>query len=167
MIQLIERGDIFMSGAHAIVVTTNTRGVHGAGIALKAKERYPATAEQYTNQCRRRLIAPGSLWAGFTTVGGADQWLLFVATKDHWRYNSRIEWVEQGLAEIVRWCRENRPTSVAVPGLGCGLGGLSWPEVREMMMSRLAELPDTMAVMVFAPHEREHAQRRVNQRPRR
>lgn len=154
MIRLIPNGNIFTSGAEAITVTTNTHGIHGAGIALKARDLYPATAEQYTRQCRLGLIAPGSVWAAHTNVTGQDQWLLYCATKDSPRRDSQIEWVDGCLAGIVQWCRENRPRSLGVCALGAGCGRLPWSTVEPRIMAALGQLPDTMAVMVFAPHER-------------
>jgi len=50
--------------------------------------------------------------------------ILSVATKRHWRDNSRIEDVDLGLAALKEYLDATGLISVAVPALGCGLGGL-------------------------------------------
>jgi O-acetyl-ADP-ribose deacetylase (regulator of RNase III) len=43
--------------------------------------------------------------------------------------------------------------SVAIPALGCGLGGLNWAEVREIITRELQALRD-VRVVVFEPNAR-------------
>jgi O-acetyl-ADP-ribose deacetylase (regulator of RNase III) len=40
--------------------------------------------------------------------------------------------------------------SIAVPPLGCGLGGLNWRDVRPMIENSFSELPD-VRVLLFQP----------------
>jgi O-acetyl-ADP-ribose deacetylase (regulator of RNase III) len=40
--------------------------------------------------------------------------------------------------------------SVAMPPLGCGLGGLSWSEVEPLISAKLGDLPD-VDVHLYAP----------------
>lgn len=152
--------DMFAVGADAIVIPTNCLGVHGAGLALAAKERWPTSCANYTRQCKDGLIAPGSLWAETTAVGGAPLRVLFVATKDHWKHPSRMEWVIDGINAIVEWATLERPKVLAVAAIGCGHGQLAWGDVLPTMLEAFSALPGTINVMVFAPHAREAKPRR-------
>ena len=51
-------------------------------------------------------------------------------TKEHWKGKSRIEYIVDGLADLVAQVRERGIRSIAVPPLGCGNGGLDWATAR-------------------------------------
>jgi O-acetyl-ADP-ribose deacetylase (regulator of RNase III) len=71
-------------------------------------------------------------------------------TKRHWKGNSRMEDVEAGLADLVREVRSRDIRSIAVPPLGCGLGGLDWHEVRPRIEEAFRALPD-VKVLLYEP----------------
>jgi len=71
-------------------------------------------------------------------------------TKRHWKGNSRLEDIEAGLADLVKVIRELGVRSIAVPPLGCGLGGLDWNEVRPRIEAALRQIPEVEAI-VFEP----------------
>ncbi len=74
--------------------------------------------------------------------------MLNFPTKDHWRNPSRLEWVDHGLqilaAEYSGW----GITSLALPPLGCGNGGLNWSEVWPLIERHLSPLPIDIEVWV-------------------
>lgn len=71
-------------------------------------------------------------------------------TKGHWRARSRIDDIDAGLADLVRLVEELAVTSIAVPPLGCGNGGLDWQQVRPLILAAFARLPE-VEVQLFAP----------------
>ena len=62
----------------------------------------------------------------------------------------RIEWIETGLQDLKRVIAEKGIQSIAIPPLGCGLGGLAWTEVRSRIVEALYDL-DGLRVIVFEP----------------
>lgn len=60
-------------------------------------------------------------------VGGLMQprYIINFPTKEHWRSRSRLEHINAGLDDLVRVIRELQISSIALPALGCGNGGLS------------------------------------------
>ena len=50
-------------------------------------------------------------------------------TKQHWCARSRLADIETGLSALVAEIERHRIHSIALPPLGCGLGGLEWVEV--------------------------------------
>src|SRR5947209_13838024 len=71
-------------------------------------------------------------------------------TKRHWRGKSRITDIESGVAALIAEVRRLGIRSIAVPPLGCGLGGLDWRKVRPMIEQAFALLPK-VRVLLFEP----------------
>jgi O-acetyl-ADP-ribose deacetylase (regulator of RNase III) len=71
------------------------------------------------------------------------------ATKEHWRDPSRIEWIESGLSKLASAVSELQLSEIAVPALGCGLGGLPWEQVKALIEEYLGEIP--ASVRVYPP----------------
>jgi O-acetyl-ADP-ribose deacetylase (regulator of RNase III) len=79
-------------------------------------------------------------------------------TKRHWRGKSRIEDIDSGLAALVQEVRDRGIKSIAIPPLGCGLGGLEWSDVRPRIEQAFADLSDVRAV-VYEPNENPAAEK--------
>jgi O-acetyl-ADP-ribose deacetylase (regulator of RNase III) len=71
-------------------------------------------------------------------------------TKRHWRGRARIADIEKGLRALVSVVRERKLSSLAVPALGCGNGGLNWAEVKPLIVSAFDEVPE-VEVILFPP----------------
>jgi uncharacterized protein YwgA len=71
-------------------------------------------------------------------------------TKDHWRSPSRLADVERGLDHLAAHIAEWGITSIALPPLGCGNGGLEWSEVGPLIYRKLYALP--IDIEVYAPY---------------
>lgn len=131
-------GNLLHDDAQALVNTVNTVGVMGKGLALQFKRAFPEVFEQYATACREGRVQPGRIHA--VPLRSSDRWVLNFPTKRHWRQRSRIEDIEAGLDDLVLVLAELKITSVAVPPLGCGNGGLDWVQVHPLIMSKLGEL---------------------------
>jgi O-acetyl-ADP-ribose deacetylase (regulator of RNase III) len=119
--------------ADALVNTVNCVGVMGKGLALAFKQSYPAMFEAYRADCRRGLVATGRMYVWANPNGSNPRLIINFPTKQHWRDRSQLEWIASGLEDLVDVIGTRRITSIAVPPLGCGLGGLHWPAVRELI----------------------------------
>jgi O-acetyl-ADP-ribose deacetylase (regulator of RNase III) len=142
-------GDLFASGAAALVNPVNTVGVMGKGLALEFKARWPAMFTEYAQQCRSGRLAPGTVHGWQAPACGT--WIVNVPTKRHWRDPSRLTDVTAGIAALARWIDEIRPPSVAVPALGCGLGGLPWETVRIETEAGLHDVARHTVVRLYQP----------------
>lgn len=145
----IVHGNIWDTDADAIVIPVNCTGVMGAGLAKQAADRFPLTRAVYGAVCDKHLLRPGRIFIDTSTYDGKR--LLLAATKDHWRDPSRIEWIEDICATLKEWYTVQNigmvGHSVAVPLLGCGLGGLSIEEVLPIMEQHFADID----AIVYAP----------------
>lgn len=144
------KGDILGSDTEAVVNTVNCVGVMGRGIALQFKNAYPDNFKAYEAACKRSEVQPGRMFVFETGRLGRPQWIINFPTKRHWRGKSRIEDIESGLRALVTEVRSRGITSISIPPLGSGLGGLSWSSVRPLVERAAKELPE-VEVVVFEP----------------
>ncbi len=149
MIEL-QQGDILKAKADALVNTVNCVGVMGRGIALQFSKAFPEMFRAYEAACKRGEVALGRVLTFDLNRFEQPHYVISVPTKKHWRGKSRMEYVEAGLEALVEEVRRLGIKSVAVPPLGCGLGGLEWSEVRPRIEQAFAILPD-VHVLLFEP----------------
>lgn len=151
------KGNLFDSKADIYCNTVNCVQVMGKGIALQFKQRYPQYFLDYLDACRRGYIKPGKFFCSHTGHENPQQ-IWSCATKDHWRNPSKLEWIESLLKELefadayFHGDIPGRPVTVSLPPLGCGNGGLSWPnQVRPLVIKYLSESKNTFQVFGAAP----------------
>lgn len=144
------QGNLLDARVEALVNTVNTVGVMGKGIALMFKEQYGRNFDLYAAACKAKKVKVGQMFVTETGELDGPRWIVNFPTKDHWKGNSRIEWVESGLEDLKRVLRERKIRSVAIPPLGAGNGGLDWPTVKARIDAALSELED-VEVIVFEP----------------
>lgn len=143
------RGNLLEDDAQAMVNTVNTVGVMAKGIALQFKQRFPANFTAYAQACKLGQVQTGRM---FITEPGeltGPRWVVNFPTKQHWRDLSRLEWVVDGLQDLHSFLASNPVPSIALPALGAGLGGLSWPLVRGHVEAALGDL--AVDVRVYEP----------------
>jgi O-acetyl-ADP-ribose deacetylase (regulator of RNase III) len=158
----IQEGDIFKTDVEAIVNTVNCVGVMGRGVALQFKKLYPDNFTKYKAVCDRGELAPGNMLVHETGRVVGPRYVINFPTKRHWRGKSRLEDVRDGLAALLDVVRDLGIRSIALPPLGCGLGGLQWVVVRPMIERAFSELPEVDAVL-FAPRGAPDAARMVRE----
>ena len=145
--------DLFDSGAEILVNAVNTRGVMGAGLARQFKQRYPSMFAAYRDRCQIGLVSIGSI--DVHVVENDLSRRVIVAnfpTKEHWRDPSELQWVEAGLVALRQVVVESRAQSIAVPPLGCGLGGLNWSDVSERIVESMASVAEAgIDVFLYPP----------------
>ena len=139
-------GDIFAASVEAIVNPVNCVGVMGRGLALQFKRRHPDAFQAYRRACAERRLRPGRMFM-FDTGRDTPRWIVHFPTKRHWRDRSAIGDIEAGLRGLAATLASHRIRSVAIPPLGCGLGGLDWRAVRPLITACLADLPGTVIVL--------------------
>lgn len=139
----VTQGDLLRQvDVDAIVNTVNCVGVMGKGIALQFKNKWPENFRAYAAACAAMEVRPGKMYV--FDVGRLDKpnYIINFPTKDHWRGKSRVEYIQDGLQDLVVTVQRLAIRSLAIPPLGCGNGGLEWNEVRPLIESAFACLPE-------------------------
>lgn len=134
----IKKGNIFTTKCETIVNTINCIGIMGAGIAYEFRLRHPEMFTKYKDFCNKKLISIGNLW--IFNVSEKNTYyknILNFPTKDHWKYPSKLEYIEKGLEKFLNTYKQKNLTSVAFPLLGTSNGGLSEKVVIEIMQKYL------------------------------
>lgn len=148
----LTRGDILRADAEALVNPVNCVGVMGRGLALQIKHAFPENFRVYHAACKRGEVQPGSMLVVETGQRTNPRYVVNFPTKRHWRANSLLADIDAGLVALVAEVKSRDMRSIAVPPLGCGLGGLDWRDVRPRIERAFAALPD-VRVSLFEPAE--------------
>lgn len=144
------QGNILQANTDAIVNTVNTVGVMGKGIALAFKKQYPDNYKAYKAACDNGELEVGKMFV-FETGLLQPRLIINFPTKKHWRHPSQYEYIEAGLADLVRVIEEKNIQSIAIPPLGCGNGGLDWARVRTMILESLETLSKKVDIVLYEP----------------
>ena len=144
------RGDILDADVDALVNTVNTVGVMGKGIALQFKRAYPENFEAYRRACEQGALQIGNVLTVKLSRLGKPKYIINFPTKKHWKGASKIDFIEAGLSSLVDEVRRLQLKSIAIPPLGCGLGGLRWRDVRSRIEDSLQVLKD-IDILVYEP----------------
>ncbi|WAH54041.1 macro domain-containing protein [Pseudescherichia vulneris] len=147
------QGNLLDAPVEALVNTVNTVGVMGKGIALMFKERFPENMKAYALACKQQQVMTGKMFITEISELIGPRWIVNFPTKQHWRADSRMEWIEEGLQDLHRFLVAEGVKSIAIPPLGAGNGGLPWPEVRIRIESALNDLRDT-EILIYEPTEK-------------
>lgn len=141
-------GDIFKSGAEVLVNPVNCVGVMGAGLAKQFKIRFPEMFEDYKELCGAGYVRLGEVnihSSGITE----PRWIISFPTKHHFKESSKLSSVTSGLKCLRKALTCLEIERVAIPALGCGLGGLMWSDVRAAISKEFASAP--FSVIVYGP----------------
>lgn len=155
MIEFV-KGDFFDFDADIRINTVNCVGVMGAGVALVFKQKYPDMFKQYAKECKQGLIRPGipSVWQNDDMFNKKIEIINF-PTKDHWRKPSEYDYVENGLKWLSEYLKQKSHSTVTLPALGCGHGGLEWEKVKQLIEIYLAD--SQHKILVFEPNSSKNA----------
>jgi len=164
---VLKKGDMFFSESQTFTISVNIVGVMGKGLASRAKYQFPDVYVLYQDICRQKKLKMGvpylykrennfekSLLEDTKTITSenGNRWFLFFPTKNHWREKSPLEGIERGLNWLVESYKNLGIKSIALPALGCGLGGLAWKDVGPLMCQYLTQTD--LQSSIYLPLER-------------
>jgi len=159
-------GDMFFSRRQTLTVSVNTVGVMGKGVASRAKYQFPDLYVHYQDLCRKKFLKMGCPYLYKREISldiiladeseelvnsNLETWFLLFPTKTDWRKMADIKGIEEGLSWIVKNYKKEGIKSLALPALGCGLGGLSWGQVGPIICTHLKQLD--IEVDIYLPLE--------------
>ncbi len=138
-------GDLFANEHHAQALAhgCNCQGVMGAGIAAGFRQRYPTMYAEYRRRClaKPRQFNPGD---AFLWKDAALPWVFNLATQEGYgrsRAHATHDAIEHALFAMRAQADAEGITSIALPRISAGLGGLAWPGVRAIIERVFADWP--------------------------
>lgn len=132
-------GDLFTSDQRALAHGVNCCGVMGAGIAKSFRTFYPVNYGVYRAQCMVKGLRPGGVlivpeddqdWDD-----GGERLIVNLATQNMPGPDARYEWLKSSVQFAVDQLLSLGVHSLALPQIGCGIGGLEWPRVKNFLLS--------------------------------
>ena len=135
----------------AIANPVNCAGAMGAGLARQFARRYPEILGPYRRACRTGTLRPGQVLLQRLAHDRNPRFVIQFPTKDHWNGPSRLKWIEDGLRHMYPALEQAGVTTVALPALGAGLGGLSWKAVKEAIETLAAVYPQVQTHVCLMP----------------
>lgn len=137
------KGDILMSGAEAIAHGIAPNDDFKQGLALSLREMWPSLYKDFRHFCKTSHPKEGTLWS-WKAAGSPLVINLF--TQNHPSVQggtpgkAEISYVNATLKELVRELSEQKVRSLAITRVACGVGGLSWTDVKPLLEKHLSEV---------------------------
>lgn len=124
-------GNLFDTEQTCIGHGVNVYGVMGAGIAKQFKKLFPANYRAYQHQCITKQLTPGGLYTHWEN----NHFVLNMASQDKPGANARGDWLFAAALKAGKFASVGGYRAVAIPMIGCGIGGLTWPNVERILLN--------------------------------
>jgi O-acetyl-ADP-ribose deacetylase (regulator of RNase III) len=147
-------GDILLSKAQVIAHGVAPGDHFNQGLALALRERYPAMARDFRHYCQLQNPKAGEVWAW---AGADGQRIVNLMTqqeapgKHSHPGKATAHNVNVALRNLRHLIENEGFTSVALPRLATGVGGLDWEEVRGLIENQLSDLE--IPVHIYAEYK--------------
>ncbi|MBL8751199.1 MAG: macro domain-containing protein [Planctomycetes bacterium] len=141
-------GDLLLSKAHAIVHGIAPGDDWKTGLARALREACPALYKDFRHFCRQEAPKPGGLWAWEgVDPNGRHVRIVSLFTQEPPAHEgghpgrAKTEHVNHALHELKKLAEREKFTSLALPRLATGVGGLEWQHVEPLVRAQLGPLP--------------------------
>lgn len=160
-------GDILLSQAQVIAHGIALQEHFDQGLALALRERWPSMARDYRHAQRGRHLEAGMVWSWAGVDGdGSTRTIVNLLTQNMLGDGpaarpgkASLESVNHALKALARYARSTSVTSLALPRLATGVGGMDWSEVKPLIEQHLGDMPfpvivyETYRAGVAAPEQ--------------
>lgn len=129
------QGDLFTTTARAIAHGVNVDGRMGAGIALPIRNKFPKMFSEYRLYCVTDVLQPGHThtWTDGQTV------IYNCASQDRPGPYASLDWLDTSVREALTDADTRGIERIAMPRIGCGIGGLHWEDVEPLLFAAAAD----------------------------
>lgn len=136
-------GDILLSKAQVIAHGLAANDPMNQGLAKSLHEWMPAMHKDFHHWCHQKHPKPGEAWL-WTAANGIR--IANLLTQDGgYGHGARpekatVKNVSHALKALQKMVIEEKITSIALPRLATGVGGLSWDKVQPLVQQHLGDL---------------------------
>ena len=136
-------GDILLSKANAIVHGVAANDPMNQGLAKSLHEMLPSMHKDFHHWCHLNHPKPGEAWV-WTTADNVRV-VNLITQEGGYGHGSRpgkatLKNVSHALKALNKIAKKEKFTSMALPRLATGVGGLEWQDVKPLMEEKLADL---------------------------
>ena len=136
-------GDILLSKAQVIAHGIAPNDPFKQGLALQLRENWPAMYKDFRHFCQSKHPKPGTAWSWM----GADGKLICNLFTQDAAYHpgekpgrATLQHVGHALKELRHQIDKEGFTSIALPRIATGVGGLQWDDVKPLISQNLGNL---------------------------
>lgn len=128
-------GDILLSEAQVIAHGVAPGDHFDSGLALSLREAFPGMYKDFRNHCHKVHPKPGEIWEW----GGEGRRIVNLLTQEppvsEHSHPGRASLVSlnHALRELAKLIEKEKITSIALPRVATGVGGLDWEDVRPLI----------------------------------
>lgn len=159
MIRPVE-GDILLSHADAIVHGVAPFDHFASGLALALRERFPAMVRDFRHHCQQAAPKAGEAWMwGGVDKDGKSARIVSLLTQEPSAVTGGLPGkatlpnVNHALKALARIVAAEKLTSIALPRLATGVGGLDWADVEPLIANHLGGLG--IPVIVYSVYRKD------------
>jgi O-acetyl-ADP-ribose deacetylase (regulator of RNase III) len=141
MIKNVE-GDILLSQAEAIAHGVAPNDNYHQGLALALREKWPQMYKDFRHYCHDSHPKAGDIWAW--QIDGRYVISLFTQEAAYGHGSkpgkAHMEYVNHALRALHKYAEKNKLSSIALPRLATGVGGLDWEDIEPLIERHLKSL---------------------------
>lgn len=136
-------GDILLSKAQVLVHSVAANDPMNQGLALSLHEKYPAMHKDFHHWCNQNHPKPGSTWVW---AGSNSTRIVNLLCQDGgYGHGAKPEKaslknVRHSLKSLAKLAKKEAFTSLALPRIATGVGGLDWKDVLPVIEEKLGDL---------------------------
>jgi len=144
-------GDLFTTNAKIIGHGVNCDGVMGAGIAKAFREQFPENYRWYRSNCLQSSLHAGDAFVWREN----DKMIMNFASQDRPGHHAKYPWLFSALyngASVLSRdgdLKGEYGTTIAIPEIGCGIGGLEWKKAAQVIQTVEAVLDNEIQFEVW------------------
>ena len=151
-------GNILKSDCELLINPVNTVGVMGAGLAEQFRNRYPKNYKAYKEHCAK--VTTFNEYR-FFAMEEKNKIIFNFATKEHYSAFSNLGYVRRSLVMLLLYLEKHKIPTIAIPPVGCGLGGLDEKNVLHLIIYYLRQVTYDLKIELYQfnsvkPMIREH-----------
>ena len=141
-------GDILLSGAQAIAHGVAPHDHFNQGLALSLRESFPAMAKDFRHYCHQQNPKPGHAWLW----AGPERVIINLMTQEpapsaqSHPGKATAHNVHGALRELRKIVGKEKLSSIAMPKLATGVGGLEWDDVYPLIENTLGDLDTSVFI---------------------
>ncbi len=136
-------GDILLSKAQVVAHSVAANDPMNQGLALSLHEAHPAMHKDFHHWCNQNHPKPGNAWVW----GGSNGTRIVNLMCQEGGYGhgatpekATLKNVRDSLKALAKLVKEESFTSLALPRIATGVGGLDWSDVWPIIEEKLGEL---------------------------
>ena len=137
MLTELSSTDVLEISCDAIAHGVNMKGAMAGGIARSIAIMYPSVEQEYNQFCKDQRARLGGVFVSNINKGeeGKPQRLYNLFTQIEPGRDARLTALEVSVNRMVDMAVATGVQTIAMPRIGCGIGGLDWEDVKPILVA--------------------------------